>query len=173
MRRKSILEMIRHVRTVALAGACLLAGCGRGDAPALAKVTGTVRRGGKPVADLQVNFIPNSGRPSWGLTDAKGRFKLYYTPEEDGAVLGEHRVFVAFNQAQPQSFAGDGKKTGKEGPDLHETVDEPNSPQATAAQTELSEADRLAIKEKYGSPKNSPLRFKIEKSGETVEIDLD
>ena len=164
-----IVKVGLHLRSLAFMSACLVAGCGAGDAPDLAKVTGTVTRGGKPVADLLVHFVPDSGRPSWGLTDAQGRFRLYYTPEQDGARLAEHRVYVVFNQAQPQSFAG----TGEVGPDMHETVDEPSSPQGKPQQLELSAEERRAIIQKYGDLKNTPLRFKIEKNGQAVQIQLD
>jgi hypothetical protein len=50
------------------------AGCGDPDAPEIARVTGTVTRGGKPVPNLVVNFMPAEGRPSWGITDDRGRY---------------------------------------------------------------------------------------------------
>ena len=162
-----------HWRSLALVSACLLAGCGRGDCPELAKVTGTVTRSGKPVPDLLVHFIPDDGRPSWGLTDAQGRFKLYYTPEEDGARLGEHTVYVAFNQAQPHSFAGTGEAPREKVPDVYETVDESTPSQAKPEPSELSAEDRRDIIEKYGDPTKTRLRVTIEKSRQSVEISLD
>jgi len=146
-----------------------LAGCG-GSEVELARVTGSVTRAGKPVANLQLHFLPENGRPSFGLTDAKGRFKLLYTEEEDGARFGEHRVFVRFNETQPQSYAGTGTKT--EGPDLDATVTDETKP-AEEPSTIISPQDRRAIIDKYGDLEKSPLRIKIEKNGQDLTIALD
>ncbi len=149
------------------------AGCGRGDAPDWARVTGTVTRGGKPVGDLIVNFVPDEGRPSWGLTDEQGRYKLYYTKEEDGARIGSHKVFVEFNQAQPASFAGDGQVHPNEGPDMHETLTEPGAPPPSPLKNNLTQDETKTIISKYGNLQTTPLRFEVAKDGQVVDIILD
>lgn len=149
----------------------VLSGCTGNDGPELARVTGTVTRAGKPVPDLLVYFQPEVGRPSWGLTDASGEFKLYYTKEQDGAVFGEHRVNVQFNQSQPQSFAGAGQDSAKE-LNLGAQVDgEPAAPAVSPAA--LSNEDRREIVSKFGKPEKSPLRVTIDKDGQRLRIPLD
>lgn len=73
-------------------------GCGKNDA-LLAPVTGVVTIDGKPYPGGKVIFSPVSsdddliaGRPSFGITDASGRFQLNCYEEGDGAVIGEHSV---------------------------------------------------------------------------------
>ncbi|MDA0833900.1 MAG: hypothetical protein O2955_12395 [Planctomycetota bacterium] len=65
----------------------------------LADVCGVVTFNGIPFA-ADVLFEPldekqqRSGRPSSASTDARGRFRMNFTPEEDGALIGLHRVTV-------------------------------------------------------------------------------
>jgi hypothetical protein len=71
----------------------LASGCARG--PALAPVEGTVRMNGQPLANVQVEFWPESnGARSTGLTDKDGRYQLTYNGKEAGAVVGPHRVLL-------------------------------------------------------------------------------
>lgn len=161
-----------HSRSLVFVGVCLLPGCA-GGGPDLAKVTGTVTRGGKPVPNLLVHFVPDNGRPSWGLTDSNGRYKLYYTQEEDGARFGQHRVYVQLNQAQPQSFAGTGSAHVEKGPDLHETVDEEATTPPKSVKTELSPEELSSVIEKYGNLEKSALSVTITKSGQVIDLKLD
>jgi len=71
--------------------ALLLLGCGEAR-PQIIPVRGTVTRGGKPVADLYLDFQPSDGRNSWAFTDAQGRYELEYDEGVMGAVAGEHTV---------------------------------------------------------------------------------
>jgi len=85
-------------RLAALGTAIVLvsvAGCGKpGTAPTV-KVTGTVTYNGTPVAGASVGFLPDSGRPASGTTDAQGRFTLSTFAQGDGAVPGRHRVTIS------------------------------------------------------------------------------
>lgn len=49
---------------------------------------------GSPLANVQVVFSPEGGRPSTGVTDAAGKYKLTYIREIKGAVLGKHSVRI-------------------------------------------------------------------------------
>lgn len=83
-----------------------LAGCGGADLPELGEVTGTVTLNGQPVEGALVEFIPDSGRPSSGVTDAEGVYTLTYTAEASGAVTGTHTVNITTARAQ-QGGEGD------------------------------------------------------------------
>jgi hypothetical protein len=82
----------------------LVLGCGS-EGPHVVKVTGTVTRGGKPVERLVVNFWPQKGRPSWGVTDKEGHYTLNYERNRDGAVVGPHKVWVEIRPSSPKEEA--------------------------------------------------------------------
>ena len=121
-------------------------GCGRG--PDMVTIYGTVTRGGQPVPDLVLNFIPENGRPSWGYTDDEGYYELHYNRDRDGAVLGKHRVFISFL---------------------------PRDPKVQFAMTEgrLKYPSGIPeILDKYGNPDTSPLEFDLSQS-QQVDLALD
>jgi hypothetical protein len=69
--------------------------------PSIARVSGTVTHGGRPVSRIEVNFDPENGRPSVGRTDADGNYVLDYDRDRKGALIGVHRVWVKFVQRNP------------------------------------------------------------------------
>ena len=78
-----------------LAGVVSLPGCGRGgDGPPLGKVMGVVTLDGSPLPDAQVEFLPQSGRPSMAETGKDGAYRLQYTVDRDGALVGPHTVKI-------------------------------------------------------------------------------
>lgn len=84
----------------------LLAGCGPRN-PATTAVTGTVTYQGKPVEDAGVVFMPNTGRPASGRTDAQGRFILRTYKANDGAIVGENIVSVSKTAPDPNDNSND------------------------------------------------------------------
>jgi hypothetical protein len=65
-----------------------------------APVSGTLTYQGKPLESYQVIFTPADGRrPAMGKTDSDGKFTLGTNAPGDGAVIGEHKVSVAFDPA--------------------------------------------------------------------------
>lgn len=120
----------------------ILCGCDAGG-PKIVSVSGVLTRNGKPVPGLEVYFIPENGRNSVGQADEQGRFKLGYTIDQDGALVGKHTVFVVHNP--PQSGA-----------------------ERVAAPTEMG-----PILQKYGSKETSPIRLEITKAVKDLEIKLD
>jgi hypothetical protein len=129
--------------------ACALVGAGcRGDTPPLGHVRGTVYRGGKPVKNLVVNFMPgDGGRPSIATTDADGNYLLHYDPEHDGASLGPHTVSVIFDRPPGGDAAGKG--------------------------VSLKGDDRREVSQKYGSLEESPLKISVRKGWQVVNLHLD
>jgi hypothetical protein len=75
-----------------------LAGCAKPRE--FAEVEGVVTMNGKPLAGIEVLFLPdpehgNAGNTALGLTDKEGRYRLHNDRDKkDGTVLGVHRVLL-------------------------------------------------------------------------------
>jgi hypothetical protein len=111
------------------------------------QVQGRVTRGGKPVPGILVQFHPADGRPSWGKSDAEGKFELNYSKQYEGARLGKHRVFVAYDNT-------------------------PETPYNESGRQQLN-ADQQAVIKKYGQLETTPLEVDLQEDGQVVEIQLD
>lgn len=70
----------------------LVSGCGRGDMPELGDVYGKVTLDGKPVANINILFTPETGRPAGGVTDEEGNYELKYLEGYSGSRLGPAKV---------------------------------------------------------------------------------
>lgn len=77
--------------------ACLMfvSGCGS-SGPQLGTVSGTVTLDGKPVPGALVTFISKEpdGTSSYGKTDSNGKYRLEFTTESSGAMVGAHDVTI-------------------------------------------------------------------------------
>lgn len=72
-----------------------LAGVGCGDKTnQVVKVKGTLTYKGNPVPNVLLHFLPERGRQSWAETDEEGRFTIRYDSQQDGAVVGHHKVWI-------------------------------------------------------------------------------
>lgn len=122
-------------------------GC-RPSGPEIVPVSGVVNYQGKPVAKLFLNFMPENGRPSWGVTDQDGRFTLHFDREHEGALVGEHKVFVQFRPSSPseENEVVSGKRT------IHPA--------------------QKTIEAKYGRMETTPIKVAV-KRNEPVVINLD
>src|SRR4051812_934134 len=78
----------------------IVAGCTRG--PHIYDVDGLATAKGKPVPYVLLSFIPEQGRPSWGITDEEGKFTLHYDETRGGAVEGKHKVTAGFRARDPK-----------------------------------------------------------------------
>ena len=89
--------MMDHIKQLITLGACvgllLLSGCFGGNSD-LGYVTGTITIDGEPINYASVTFMPTQGRASIGLTDSNGVYNLVYVIGQDGALIGQHKVFV-------------------------------------------------------------------------------
>jgi phage FluMu protein Com len=70
------------------------------EGPPLADVTGIVQQGGKPLADVQIQFAPvtgpneaSNGRSN-AMTGKDGSFTLKLTDQWEGAAIGDHDVVI-------------------------------------------------------------------------------
>ena len=83
------------------------AGCG-GAGVTLGDVEGVVMLDGQPLANATVEFVPDTSvknvRPSVGETGPDGKYKLRFTRERTGAVVGKHKILIT-----TFSPTGDGK----------------------------------------------------------------
>jgi hypothetical protein len=77
-----------------------LSGCNTGTMP-VGKVTGTITADGKPVDGGVITFAPmgsgkgDPGKPASGEVDSGGEFVLTTYADNDGAVVGKHRVIYS------------------------------------------------------------------------------
>jgi hypothetical protein len=100
----------------ALVFVSLLPGCGSGG-PELTGVKGVVTLDGKPVNRAIVTFVPEGGgSPSYGQTDAQGRYELMFTRTKYGAMPGRHNVEIQTQELTPQDIA-EYKAHGEEVPE--------------------------------------------------------
>jgi hypothetical protein len=131
-----------------LAAVLLAAGCSD-DGPKVVKVSGTLTYRGDPVPNAAIHFVPEHGRPSWAITDAQGRFKVNYDADQDGAVVGKHKVYIEYRPTAQADV---------------EVVMQGGRPKLAKEQAELFD--------KYG-PERSPLTLDIKKSTSDLKLELD
>ncbi len=124
-------------------------GCGQ-KGPKIVSISGRATRGGRPVKDLKVTFMPDNGRPSWGFTDPDGRYTLHYTRDQDGACVGKHKVFVNYSP-RPS---------------------DPDQEEKMSAGRFAVPADMQAINQKYGDLETTPLEFDIQED-QVIDLKLD
>ena len=107
-------DLLRSAVAAALAG---LLGCS-GGVPEYGEVEGTVTLKGKPLANVEVVFMPDaesgtSGQSASAYTDERGRYRLWCEPAQlHGAVVGTHRVCVHDIAAMPLPPLEDGATDG-------------------------------------------------------------
>jgi hypothetical protein len=140
-----------RARTVSLflLGIAIVAfGCDSG--PKIVTVSGVATYKGQPVSNLRLNFQPEKGRPSWGDTDANGRFTLEYDAQNKGALLGTHTVSARFLPGGPDE-------------------------EMAAAQGKFSKGSQAArtVAEKYGDTEKSPLKVEITGPTDNLEVKFD
>lgn len=146
---------VRVATVVTLSVTFTLAGCGKGDYPEMARVTGTVAYKGKPVPNIMVNFIPTEGRPSWGKTDESGKYEMVYDEAYKGVKVGHHKVTFT-----PAAFTIDGGASKK-------------SRKAIAEATGLTAEELLEIRSKYGSEEVTKLEVDVKTDPEVIDLKLE
>lgn len=123
---------------------CLVVGCGGGTTEPLAPASGVVTLDGKPIGGVSILLVPkdgtSSGRISYGLTDAEGRFELRVSPDQSGAIIGAHWVQLE-------------KLTQQDG----SPIPPGSSPEEVAAMNQLPQA--------YSDAGSTPISAEIPESG--------
>jgi hypothetical protein len=125
--------------------AVLVAAVGCDSGPKIVKVAGVATYKGEPVPSLLLNFQPDTGRPSWGITDAKGRFALEYDAQHKGALVGRHTVSATYRASTPDEEMGAVKP--------HPAI--------------------KAITAKYSDSEKSPLKVEITGPTDNLEVKFD
>ncbi len=108
--RPSLKNWLRRLSATVSALVIIAAiGCGS-DGPQLAEVVGTVTVDGKPVPNAVVTFNPvqPGGSNSLGKTDAQGKYRLSFTQDKTGAMIGEHVVEIATKKMSASDMPDDG-----------------------------------------------------------------
>jgi hypothetical protein len=86
-------------------GLIVAGGCSDGG-PKIVPAAGQVLIDGQPLATGVagfVRFIPKDGRPATGAIDPQtGNFKLTTTKQNDGCLVGKHRVLIVLQQTVGQ-----------------------------------------------------------------------
>jgi hypothetical protein len=104
-------------------------GCGRRGMEST--VSGTVTVAGKPVpAGVRVEFLPQApgASPSNGMTDASGRYDLWFNAYVAGAIPGDHVVAASVPRASNPDGTPGGVVPGLEHIHIPEAYSGPTSP---------------------------------------------
>jgi predicted small lipoprotein YifL len=129
----------------------LAIGCGN-KGPSVVPVSGTVTHSGKPVPNLFINFEPESGRPSWAVSDEQGKFVAKYDSTQDGMVTAKHKVWFQWRPRDPKDqMIEQGFAKGK-----------------SSKTAEVKE-----ILKKYGNRDNPEVSIEIKQATPNLEIKLD
>ncbi len=97
--------MMNSVWKTSLLALCFtLTGCFGSSGPEVGNVRGQVTLDGQPLAEAKITFSPIAeARGSFGTTDANGYYKLEYTFDKAGALVGEHRVSILSGEGEGES----------------------------------------------------------------------
>ena len=90
-------------------------GCSSDGLP-LAEVSGTVTLDDKPVPNALVTFNPaaEGGSYSLGKTDDQGNYRLEFTQDKSGALVGEHIVEITTKRISPDEMPDTGEAVATE-----------------------------------------------------------
>jgi hypothetical protein len=95
-----VIHRICRALSCVVFGSAVLAALGCQKEREFAEVEGTIKLEGKPIAGIEVLFLPdaekgNKGNTSSGMTDKDGRYRIRNDRDQkDGTVLGAHRVVL-------------------------------------------------------------------------------
>jgi hypothetical protein len=137
------------------------------------KVRGVVTLDDKPLANATVTFAPlhEGGRAANGFTAANGSFQLTTFSTNDGALPGEYKVLVSYEETAPEDVVSNISTM-----DLAQKAKlfarmSPKGKAAAAAQAKKKTKPTISIPAVYGDPKRSKLREVVPTNGE-VRIEL-
>jgi hypothetical protein len=131
------------------------AGCNR--SPERAEVDGFVTLAGKPLANVEVVFLPDPELGSTGpraaaLTNAEGYYHLHADAGQEGAAVGKYRVLIVDNENRAMTPRPD---PGSDG----------DGPQVEKAKSPKKAVQRGRVPPRYGRIDSTPLQPVEVKSG--------
>ncbi len=129
-------------------------GCGQSsDAPTVYPVTGTLKKGGEPLKNVTVTFVPvDSGQSAVGNTGDDGSFELTTANVGPGAIAGSYKVVLSMAATTDESKytdSGEGEKP-------------PEDPTKAG----------LPFPEEYTSPDTSPKSVEVKQQSNQIDIDI-
>lgn len=145
LKRRMAIRLVPAVLTCMLLCSC----SGGKQQVKVHRVSGVLTVKGAPASSFVVHFVPDKGRTSTGLTDAKGAFEMRLERERAGVIPGSHKVWIEY---KPSSPAEEMK------------IREGNSPLSADLQEALK---------KYGSAEATPYRVTVDKDEKSLAINLD
>jgi hypothetical protein len=142
----------------------LACGCGGNDWPATAAVSGTLSRGGKPVAGATVCFQADGApRFGYGTTDAAGRYTVSTFEPGDGAMIGEHAVVITVEN--PGSAVAADVSSDMSSPEYQAAYEK-------GLRAASKPAQNPAVPARYGSPDTTPLKATVKPGDNIIDFDL-
>jgi hypothetical protein len=100
--------------------------------------------------------MPKAGRPSWGKTDAQGKFEMVYDEDYNGAEIGHHKVY--FTPPATATIGGPATKASKK---------------AIAEAVGLTQEEMAHIRSDYGSEETTKLEVDVKKDPEVLDLKLE
>jgi hypothetical protein len=98
---------VRHVAALVVAFVATAGGCGStSDQPETVPVHGTITYNDEPVPRGTVTFLSAEGHTATGEIQPDGSYRLGTFAADDGAVLGQHRVMIVADTADPTLIPG-------------------------------------------------------------------
>ncbi len=147
---------VRRVRYLVLLSIVAVAGCGEDEKgqPTLHPVTGKLTRGGQPVANVQITFVPatREGRGASGITDASGLYKMVSLNAGEGVPAGQYKVILAQSGAADASTIDRSRYTSGQDPSKAEATE--------------------AFPKEYGSEETTPKTVEVKTGPNEINIEL-
>jgi hypothetical protein len=148
---------MRSLGWTILFAALVLVGC---DGKArLTKVKGIVTLDGTPVENANVTFMPvdaSVGKQATAVTGADGSFQLTTSQSNDGAVAGEYKVLVQYEEGYEVPAARNVKEAMEGAGKMRQQKKKP---------------PKYVVPSIYSDPNKTPLRQKVPPDG-TVKLEL-
>lgn len=163
-------------------GLLVVTAIGCGGSSEFVKVTGKVTLDGKPLQGARVTFHLKEGesgmpRKPGGTTDEDGNVTISYPKNSgsvEGAPIGDYYVTVRLQEGgdvDPSDEDADKAKADYAAKMQNDLATKQGN-QATGAQPKDSTRGKSTIPEAYGSPTQSGLSVKVDKSGATFTLTL-
>jgi hypothetical protein len=150
--------LARIIRVAATMLAISALGCGNRG---LAKVSGRVTVGGRPVSSGTIMFYPASGPGAVGEIGPDGAYTLTTYRRGDGAAIGMHAVAIHATAIGPSSVKQ---------PEKYE--DELRAPGQPTGPILVPGKVTWLVPEKYSLPATSPLTAEVKPGTNTIPFDI-